>query len=542
MTVNIEVSIDKFDNTLVFKITDIVKEFIYNYIYSLSTVANINTLCIFLHNGKELNIKKNINNYLIINKDKIEIKTENSFVSQVGEINIKKLHEELMKILFSNDYTNYKIYFMPSQSVLENYKIKKCNIVEENLNNQISKLKKNNEEKKPLYRVHHLTAKDLNNQIKKLKKINYDEKKKPFQNLLVKTNNLTKLNTPLINKSIVTPEENYHELVFSQSPKNIEGYAQDKLNSIPDMNKINMHDQCNRISVGLNNTQTDNQIENNVNDSDRKLFNQSLKRVIEKYLLNNNEQTDEKKTSISSDDKLIINNESSISRDDKLITNNESSSEDECEQINQLREYKYELLNNNESDSEQSNNDNYSEFDSESESVEKNSDPAMREYNKNICQPKEKYNFWKEDENIKTQDENMYTELEKSNENVWSFDNTTELPELYENKNIKQITSNLESSLESSEFSESESESSELSASESGSSKSMSIIEPEKITEKEKEKNLEDYIDGISQSLTSSQIEEAVSNWDLIQSEKEKENEINSLLKTKDSILYPKYF
>lgn len=140
MKINIELSIDKPENFIIFKITDTVREFVYNYIYSLANVSNINTLCTFLHNGKEIIIRKSQDNYLIINNNIIEIKTENSSVKQMGEIDIKKLHNDLAKILYANDYIELRMYFSPSKYVLDNYKIKKSNISEQQIREQLEKL------------------------------------------------------------------------------------------------------------------------------------------------------------------------------------------------------------------------------------------------------------------------------------------------------------------------------------------------------------------------------------------------------------------
>jgi len=164
MKIDIEVSINKAEDILIFKIKDTIREFVYNYIYSLASVSNINTLCIFLHNGNDIYIKKNPDNYLIINNEKIEIKTENSLINQQGEINIKDLHRDLIKILYENDYTNFKIYFMPSNAIMNNYKIKKFNITEQMLLNQISQLKRTLH-KKVIFNSH-----DLITQRKNLKK------------------------------------------------------------------------------------------------------------------------------------------------------------------------------------------------------------------------------------------------------------------------------------------------------------------------------------------------------------------------------------
>ncbi len=139
---NVDVSIDKSENLLIFKVTDHVREFVYNYNYNLANVSHINTLCIFIHNGNELVINKNPKNYLIINNNKINIITENSSVNQVGEVNIKKLHWDVTKLLYENDYIDYKIFFMPSKSIMQNYKFKKISITTDDLINQRSKLKK----------------------------------------------------------------------------------------------------------------------------------------------------------------------------------------------------------------------------------------------------------------------------------------------------------------------------------------------------------------------------------------------------------------
>lgn len=142
MKINIELTLEKDENLLTFKIIDTEREFVYNYLYSLATISNINTLCIFIHNPKEIYIKKNITNYMIINSERVEIKTENSYVNQKGEIDIMKLHNELAKLLFYNKYIDFNVYVMPSRNVLENYKIKKYKFNETELCNIKNSLKK----------------------------------------------------------------------------------------------------------------------------------------------------------------------------------------------------------------------------------------------------------------------------------------------------------------------------------------------------------------------------------------------------------------
>lgn len=141
---DIEVNIDVNDENreLVFKIIDLNKEFIYNYMYDLNTLKNISSLCIFLHNSKEIDIKKNNDNYLKINENGIEIKTENSYVNQKGKINIKELHTSLIKLLYKYDYIKMNISFSPSKRLLDDYKFKKNIIVKEDIIEQKNNLKK----------------------------------------------------------------------------------------------------------------------------------------------------------------------------------------------------------------------------------------------------------------------------------------------------------------------------------------------------------------------------------------------------------------
>lgn len=166
MTINIDLTIEKPENILMFKISDIEKEFVYNYIYNLNSISNINTLCIFMHNGKELNIKKNKDNYLTINEDKVEIKTENSFVNQIGKINIKKLLQDMVTLLYDNDYTNFKVYFVPSEKILSNHRIKKYKFTQQEIEETKNKLNKSITKRKL-----HLTSNELIVKKKQLKKI-----------------------------------------------------------------------------------------------------------------------------------------------------------------------------------------------------------------------------------------------------------------------------------------------------------------------------------------------------------------------------------
>lgn len=142
MTIEITLEVDTVSDFLIIKIADVEKEFIYNYIHNLRNIKNINTLCIFLHNGNELYIKKNKNNYLRITGNGVEIKTENSSVNQNGYINIQKLHKEMANILHDNNYVSFKIYFTASPYVFENYKIKKSSITEDDLKKQIEIMQK----------------------------------------------------------------------------------------------------------------------------------------------------------------------------------------------------------------------------------------------------------------------------------------------------------------------------------------------------------------------------------------------------------------
>lgn len=140
--IQIELSIDKECNILNFKITDVDKEYVYNYMYSLASTSNINTLCTFLHNGKEVVIRNDKNNYMTISETGVEIKNKTSNVKQTGTVNMTKLHKEMTKMLFDNDYIDLKQYFAPSKSVLSNYKIKKFKFTEQEIKDTLAKLKK----------------------------------------------------------------------------------------------------------------------------------------------------------------------------------------------------------------------------------------------------------------------------------------------------------------------------------------------------------------------------------------------------------------
>ena len=139
MKINLE--LEKETNMLSFIFGDKTDDYNYIYNYALNCVSNINTLCIFFHNRNSLKIKKSENNYLVVEKDFIEIKTNNSYVNQKSEIDINKFHYEILNLLFYNGYITFSINFVPSEEIKKNHKIKKIDISEDDLCSTKSSLK-----------------------------------------------------------------------------------------------------------------------------------------------------------------------------------------------------------------------------------------------------------------------------------------------------------------------------------------------------------------------------------------------------------------
>lgn len=162
----IDLELEKETNTLSFIFGDKTDDYNYIYNYTLNNVFNINTLCIFFHNRNCLKIKKSDNNYLVIEKDFIEIKTNNSYVNQKCDVNINKFHYELLNLLYRNGYISYSINFIPSEEVKRNHKIKKNNIRENDLQCAKSNLSAHINKKKL-----NISENDLKNKIGSLKKV-----------------------------------------------------------------------------------------------------------------------------------------------------------------------------------------------------------------------------------------------------------------------------------------------------------------------------------------------------------------------------------
>lgn len=175
---DIYLELEKDTNTLSFIFGDKTDEYSYIYNYTLDSVYNINTLCIFLHNKSSLKIKKSQNNYLTIEKDFIEIKTNNSYVCQKNNIDVDKLHYELCNLLYNNGYISFSINLVPSEQVKRNHKIKKNNISEKdlqmaksNLIKSTKNIKKDNRELSEEPAVpKNISVSDLEKKIKSLKK------------------------------------------------------------------------------------------------------------------------------------------------------------------------------------------------------------------------------------------------------------------------------------------------------------------------------------------------------------------------------------
>ena len=161
----ISLELDKDTNVLSFIFGD--KEDDYNYIYNyvLDSISNINTLCIFFHNCSNLKIKKSEYNYLVVDKNNIEIKTDNSYVNQKSNVDIEKLHTDLIKLLYQNQYISYSINIVPSDTIKKNHKIKKSIINTEDLNRAKLNLKKVNTKQI------NITSNDFVNQKKNLKHV-----------------------------------------------------------------------------------------------------------------------------------------------------------------------------------------------------------------------------------------------------------------------------------------------------------------------------------------------------------------------------------
>ncbi|ARF08654.1 hypothetical protein Catovirus_1_704 [Catovirus CTV1] len=225
MKLNVELSVDETNNILIIKITDVVREFIYNYMYSLNTIFNINTLCIFMHNGKELSIKKSKDNYLIINENRIEIKTENSYVNQVGQIDINQLQKDLILLMYQKNYCKFKVFFMPSDNVIQNHKVKKMNITEDEIATVMQNLRKTRTKSVKF------SGNDFLTKRKDLKKI--PEKNKEENKLLS-----SELNNSLCDQSNNKPEEPSDAKVDEQSDIKTDEPSNIKVNEPSDI-KVN---------------------------------------------------------------------------------------------------------------------------------------------------------------------------------------------------------------------------------------------------------------------------------------------------------------
>ena len=250
MKLNVELSVDETNNILIIKITDVVREFIYNYMYSLNTIFNINTLCIFMHNGKELSIKKSKDNYLIINENRIEIKTENSYVNQVGQIDINQLQKDLILLMYQKNYCKFKVFFMPSDNVIQNHKVKKMNITEDEIATVMQNLRKTRTKSVKF------SGNDFLTKRKDLKKI--PEKNKEENKLLS-----SELNNSLCDQSNNKPEEPSDAKVDEQSDIKTDEPSDIKVNEQSD--KIDDHTEP-ILSVSL---LTDNSegVDENINKS-----------------------------------------------------------------------------------------------------------------------------------------------------------------------------------------------------------------------------------------------------------------------------------
>lgn len=247
MIINIEY--DESQKSLIFEVNDEKNEIVYKYMYALNTISNITTLCIFIQNGTELMIKKNTNNFLHITENQVQIKTENAYLSQNGKFELNSLRKKISLLLLEHEYIDFSLVFFASKRMLDNYKIKKYKITEQEIKEQILKLKPKNEgqiltelwndEVKKYARKQ--KARELQNTKNKFKKVMQQilENKKPehqeIESAKLTKDFLEKINEKMdnINQTIKLDELKFVDMNLSTFDNSQDGANFEILKSIP---------------------------------------------------------------------------------------------------------------------------------------------------------------------------------------------------------------------------------------------------------------------------------------------------------------------